>query len=73
MRDRNAKQQCLRIRTTLEYDSKTLSVISDPFVVVANLTKAQQRMDAKKRKQEEEERRDVRARAAEGQAAESGS
>ena len=65
MRNRNAKQQCLRLRTTLEYDGKRLTVVSDPFVVVANLTKAQQRIDAKKRKQEVEERRDVRGRAEE--------
>ena len=50
VRDRNKTQQCMRVRIVLERNGCTLQAISDPFVVVANLSKARNRTDAKRQK-----------------------
>lgn len=49
-RDRNKDQQCMRVRIVVERNGHTIQTISDPFVVVGNLTKARKKHNAKRQK-----------------------
>eukprot|EP00966_Prymnesium_polylepis_P008143 187650-Prymnesium_polylepis.2 len=50
VRDRNRTQQCMRVQIIAERNGHTLRAISEPFVVVANLTKAKKKQTAKRQK-----------------------
>jgi hypothetical protein len=50
VRDRNKTQQCMRVKIIVERNGRTMEAISEPFSVVANLSKAQKKQAAKRQK-----------------------
>jgi hypothetical protein len=53
--ERNKNQQCMRVRVTIEYKGQTMQAVSDPFVVVANLTKAKCKQKREQQQQQQQQ------------------